>query len=76
LLAVCQYAKVIPLFIPVHQGPVIWTKFWKLSMLHVVLDWQKIYKIVLEKDIFLYFVAFLSFLFFVWKNLKNGSSER
>jgi hypothetical protein len=57
-------------------GPVILTKnFLKIDMLHGVLDWQKLYKIV-RKGIFLYFVAFLPFLVFLLKNLKNGPSER
>jgi hypothetical protein len=36
------------------------TKNLKIAMLHVVLNGQKIYRTVLEKGIFLYFVAFLS----------------
>jgi hypothetical protein len=44
-------------------------------MLHVVLDLQKIYKIVLEKTFFFIFLAFLSFLVLVAKNLKRGPSE-
>ncbi len=39
--------------------------FFKLSMLHVVLDRQKKSKTILEKAFILYFAAFLSFCFFV-----------
>jgi hypothetical protein len=49
--------------------PVILTKFSKTDMLHVVLDWQKINKTVLEKAFFFKFLAFLSFLVLVSKNL-------
>ncbi len=31
----------------IQYGPVILTKFLKIHILHVVLDWQKTYKIVL-----------------------------
>jgi hypothetical protein len=44
-------------------------------MLHVVLDWQKIYKIVLEKAFFFILWRFYLFLVFLLKNLKNGPSE-
>jgi hypothetical protein len=30
----------------VHYGPVIFTKFLKIALLHVVLYWQKVNKIV------------------------------
>jgi hypothetical protein len=46
---------------------VIFTKLLKIAMLHVVLDFQKIYKIVLEKAVL--FVAFLAFLVLVRKKL-------
>jgi hypothetical protein len=45
-------------------------------MLHVVLDWQKIYKTVLEKAFFFSFWHFYLFLVPVSKNLKNSPSER
>jgi hypothetical protein len=34
------------------------TKFLKIAMLHVVLDWQQTYKTVLEKAFFLSFWRF------------------
>jgi hypothetical protein len=41
-------------------------------------DWkvEKIYKIVLEKPFFFILWRFYRFLVLVWKNLKNGPSER
>jgi hypothetical protein len=41
---------------------VILSKFFKIAMLHVVLDWQKIYKIVLEKAFI--FILCCFYLFF------------
>jgi hypothetical protein len=52
------------------------TKVLKTAMLHVVLDWQNIYKIVLEKAFFFILWRFYLFLVLVLKNLKNGPSER
>jgi hypothetical protein len=43
---------------------------------NVVLDWQNIYKIVLEKAFFIILWRFYLFLVLVLKNLKNGPSER
>ena len=54
----------------------ILTKFLKIAMLRVVLDWQKIYKTVLEKAFFFSFWRFYLFLVLVSKNVKNGPSER
>jgi hypothetical protein len=51
---------------------VILTKNWKIAMLHVVLYWQKIYKIVLEKAFFFILWLFYLFLVFEWKNLKKA----
>jgi hypothetical protein len=46
-------------------GPVILTKiFLKIDMLHGVLDWQKLYKIVLEKAFFFILWRFYLFWFF------------
>jgi hypothetical protein len=55
---------------------VILTKFLKIAMLQVVLDWQKIYKAMLEKALSLLFGLSVFFLVLVSKNLKNGPSER
>jgi hypothetical protein len=44
-------------------------------MLHVVLDWQKIYKTVLNKAVFFIWWRFYFFGFYV-KNVKNGPPER
>ncbi len=43
-----------------QHSTVILTKLLKIAMLHVVLDCKKIYEIVLEKEFFFFFVAFLS----------------
>ncbi len=40
----------------------ILTKFLKIAMLHVVLDWQKIYMTVLDKALFFSFWHFYLFL--------------
>ncbi len=53
----------------------ILTKFLKIAMLNVVLDWQKIYEIVLEKAFFLILGRFYLFLVLLSK-LKNGPAER
>jgi hypothetical protein len=45
-------------------GPVIWTKFLKTAMLHVVLDWQQKYKTVLEKAFLFSFWRF--YLLWLW----------
>jgi hypothetical protein len=55
---------------------VILTKFLKTTMLHVVLDWRKIYKIVLEKAFFFTLWRFYLFIALVMKNLKNDPSDR
>jgi hypothetical protein len=55
---------------------VILTKFLKIAMLHVVLDWQKTYKIVSEKAFFFILWCFYFFLVPAWTNLKNDPSER
>ncbi len=57
-------------------GPVILTKFLKIDLLHVVFDWQNIYKTILEKAFFLIFWCFYLFSAFVLINFKNGPSER
>jgi hypothetical protein len=41
-----------------YSGPVFFTNFLKIAMLQVVLDWQKIYKAVLEKAFFFVFWRF------------------
>ncbi len=50
--------------------------FLKIAMLYVVLDWQKISKIVLEKAFFFIVWHFYLFLVLVSKNLINDPSER
>jgi hypothetical protein len=50
--------------------------FFKLTMLHVVLDWQKISKTILEKAFFFILWCFYLFSIFVLINFKIGSSER
>jgi hypothetical protein len=54
---------------------VILTKILKIAMLLAVLDWQKIYKTVLEKA-FSFILWCSVFLVLVSKNLENGPSER
>jgi hypothetical protein len=54
----------------------ILTKFLKIAMLHVVLDWQKIYKTILEKALFFILWRFYLFWVFVLQNFTNGPSER
>jgi hypothetical protein len=54
----------------------ILTKFLKIALLHVVLEWQKIYKTILEKEFFFIFWCFYLFLAFVLINFKIGPSER
>ncbi len=54
----------------------ILTKFLKIALLHVVLDWQKIYKTILEKAFFFIFWCFYLFSAFVLINFKIGPSER
>jgi hypothetical protein len=49
----------------------------KIDMLRVVLDWQNIYKIVLDKAFFLILWRFYFFGFYVEKfEKKNGPSQR
>jgi hypothetical protein len=55
---------------------VILTKFLKIALLHVVLDWQKIYKTILLKAFILIFWCFYLFLDFVLINFKIGPSAR
>jgi hypothetical protein len=55
---------------------VILTKFSKMAMLHVVLNWQKISKTILEKAFFFIVWHFYLFLVFVLLNFKIGPSER
>jgi hypothetical protein len=55
---------------------VILTKCLQIALLHVVLDWQKIYKSILEKAFFLIFWCFYLFLAFVLINFKIGPSKR
>ncbi len=50
--------------------------FFKLTMLNVVLDWQKISKTILEKALFFILWCFYLFSIFVLINFKIGSSER
>jgi hypothetical protein len=50
--------------------------FFKLTMLHVVLDRQKISKTILEKAFFFILWCFYLFSIFVLINFKIGSSER
>jgi hypothetical protein len=45
-------------------------KMLTAPMLHLVLDWQKKDKTVLEKKVFFYFVAFLFFQVLYRKNRK------
>jgi hypothetical protein len=55
---------------------VILTKFFKIALLHEVLNWQKIYKTILEKAFFFIFWCFYLFSAFVLTNFKIGPSER
>jgi hypothetical protein len=55
---------------------VILTKFLKIALLHVVLDWQNIYKTILEKAFFFIFWYFYLFSAFVLINFKIGPSEK
>jgi hypothetical protein len=50
---------------------VILSKFLKIALLHVVLEWKKIYKTILEKAFFLIFWCFYLFSAFVLINLKS-----
>jgi hypothetical protein len=50
--------------------------FFKLTMLHVVLDRQEISKTILEKAFFFIFWRFYLFSVFVLLNFKIGPSER
>ncbi len=54
----------------------ILTKSLKIALLHVVFEWQKIYKTILEKAFFLIFLCFYLFSTFVLINFKIGPSER
>jgi hypothetical protein len=55
---------------------VILTQFSKIAMLHVVLNWQKISKTILEKTFLFNVWRFYLFSVFVWINFKIGPSER
>jgi hypothetical protein len=59
-----------------QQTPVIVTTFLKIPVLYVVLDWQEIYKTVIEKAFVFILLHFYLFLVLLLKNLKNGPSER
>ncbi len=48
------------------------TIFLKIPLLHVVLDWQKIYQIVLEKAIFSILLRFYPFLVLQRGELEIG----
>ncbi len=50
--------------------------FFKLTMLHVVLDWQEISKTILEQAFFFIFWRFYLFSVFVLINFEIGPSER
>ncbi len=54
----------------------ILTKFLKFALLHVVLEWKKRYKTILEKAFFLIFWCFYLFSAFVLISFKIGPSER
>ncbi len=54
----------------VQEGPVILTKFLKIALLRVVLDWQKIYKTILEKAFFFNLWCYYLFSAFVLINFK------
>ncbi len=54
----------------------IFTKFLKIALLHVGLEWQKIYQTILEKAFFLNFWCFHLFSAFVLINFKIGPAER
>ncbi len=72
--------------IAVHPKPVVIVAIWrinsrvqwffKLTMLHVVLDRQKISKTILEKAFFFILWCYYLFSTFVLNNFKIGSSER
>jgi hypothetical protein len=49
---------------------VFFTNFLKIAMLQVVLDWQKIYKAVLEKAFFFIFWRFKLFLVLVFREIS------
>ncbi len=68
----CVY---LPIVTAMYYGPVILTKFLKIAMLHIVLDWQMIYKTVFVKAFFVFFWRFYLFLVFVSKNFTIGPSE-
>jgi hypothetical protein len=57
-------------------GPVILTNLFKTAMLHVVLDWQKIFKNVSDKAFSLFCGVSIIFLVLFRKNLENGPFER
>ncbi len=46
-------------------------KFSKIAMLHVVLDWQKIYNTVLEKAFFFIFFGVSIFYRFLCRKILN-----
>jgi hypothetical protein len=50
--------------------------FFELTMLHVVLYWQKISETILEKAVFFVLRRFYLYSVFVLKNSKNNPSER
>ncbi len=67
----CTYKNVV-------QGSVYFSVQWffKLTMLHVVLDRQEISKTILEKAFFFIVWCFCLFSVFVWKNFEIDPSER
>jgi hypothetical protein len=50
---------------------VILTKFLKIALLHVVLNWQKIYKTILERHFSLFFGVSIFFQLLYYADLKN-----
>jgi hypothetical protein len=50
--------------------------FFELTMLHVVLYWQKISETILEKAVFFVLWRFYFYSVFVLKNSKKNPSER
>jgi hypothetical protein len=58
------------------QVPVRLIDFFKLTMLHVVFDRQKISKTILEKAFFFSLWCFYLFSIFVLINFKISPSER
>jgi hypothetical protein len=51
---------------------VILTNFFIIAMLHVVFNWQKMYKTVLEKAFFFFLWLSIFLMVLALKNLENG----